>query len=135
MRCLGSLWRGKRAASWRGGKSTFRTCLAEDQSRRYGVLSTKNPLMTEPTTPHLANQPIFAILQARARHLDSELRPQSLTRLLTTIQEIFFRCAFGDDAEARAAATVTDQSLRLDPGELCGDLRRLQLQVPVWDLK
>eukprot|EP00903_Cladosiphon_okamuranus_P011307 g10662.t1 len=45
------------------------------------------------------------------------------------LEEIFFRCAFGDDVEARAAATVTDQSLRLDPGELCADLRRLQLQV------
>ncbi len=48
---------------------------------------------------------------------------------IDTFQEIFFRCAFGDDSEARATASVADQSLRLDPGELCGDLRRLQLQV------
>eukprot|EP00752_Nemacystus_decipiens_P005771 g5220.t1 len=48
---------------------------------------------------------------------------------VVVLEEIFSRCAFGDDAEARAAATVTDQSIRLDPGELCGDLRRLQLQV------
>lgn len=49
----------------------------------------------------------------------------------TRNQEIFFRCAFGDNVGARAAATVIDQSFRLDPGELCGDLRRLQLQVRV----
>ncbi|CAM9811831.1 unnamed protein product, partial [Laminaria digitata] len=44
-------------------------------------------------------------------------------------QELFFRCLLGDDVEARAAATVSDPLLRLDAGELCGDLRRLQLQV------
>lgn len=44
-------------------------------------------------------------------------------------QEIFFRCALGDDIDARAVATLSDPSLRLDPGELCGDLRRLELQV------
>ncbi|CAN0196645.1 unnamed protein product [Pylaiella littoralis] len=48
---------------------------------------------------------------------------------VAVLEEIFFRCGLGDDAGARAAATVSDQSIRLDPGELCGDLRRLQLQV------
>ncbi|CAM9380317.1 unnamed protein product, partial [Scytosiphon promiscuus] len=48
---------------------------------------------------------------------------------VVVLEEIFFRCAFGDDAQARDNATISDPSLRLDPGELCGDLRRLQLQV------
>lgn len=63
------------------------------------------------------------------RAVECDLRKCVRQNDFVSCQEIFFRCAFGDDAQARATATVSDQSLRLDPGELCGDLRRLQLQV------
>ncbi|CAM9098721.1 unnamed protein product [Ectocarpus fasciculatus] len=60
---------------------------------------------------------------------DERVRGAFTEQDVVVLEEIFFRCAFGDNTDARATATVSDQSLRLDPGDLCGDLRRLQLQV------
>ncbi|CAM9681001.1 unnamed protein product, partial [Ectocarpus sp. 13 AM-2016] len=60
---------------------------------------------------------------------DERVRGAFTEQDVVVLEEIFFRCAFGDNTDARATATVPDQSLRLDPGDLCGDLRRLQLQV------
>ncbi|CAM9117701.1 unnamed protein product, partial [Discosporangium mesarthrocarpum] len=50
---------------------------------------------------------------------------------VAVLERLFLQWATGDGDKPgpEAAANVVDSRLRLDPGELCGDLRRLQLQV------